>query len=129
FIKEVLQGVPSKEGVPEGWKILLVDDVTLQIVTSLMKASELMRYKISLVENVKNARRPYRKFEAIYFVTPTLESLTHMARDFSFFPAHDDQPMSPIPSPEEAKALMKGGCCKPKVHPYKYKRCTLYSSA
>ncbi|CAD8095841.1 unnamed protein product [Paramecium sonneborni] len=61
--------------------ILVVDQKTLKIVSAYMKMSELLEQGINAVENLHLKRKPFN-LEAIYFITPTQESIAYLIEDF-----------------------------------------------
>ncbi|CAK89579.1 unnamed protein product (macronuclear) [Paramecium tetraurelia] len=62
--------------------ILVVDQKTLKIVSAYMKMSELLEQGINAVENLNLKRKPFN-LEAIYFITPTQESVALLMEDFA----------------------------------------------
>ncbi|CAD8191115.1 unnamed protein product [Paramecium pentaurelia] len=62
--------------------ILVVDQKTLKIVSAYMKMSELLEQGINAVENLNLKRKPFN-LEAIYFITPTQESIALLIEDFA----------------------------------------------
>ena len=70
--------------------IMLVDKLTVRILSSAYKLSELLEENISLVENItaKDAsgsylgRQPMPAVSACYFITPTVESINRMVQDY-----------------------------------------------
>ncbi|CAD8096416.1 unnamed protein product [Paramecium sonneborni] len=61
--------------------ILVVDQKTLKIVSAYIKMSELLELGINAVENLHLKRKPFN-LEAIYFITPTQESIAYLIEDF-----------------------------------------------
>jgi len=70
--------------------VLLVDDTTMRLLSSLFRLSEITEAGVHLVENVtmKGAdgaylrRQPLRGLPAVYLLTPSLESVNRMIDDF-----------------------------------------------
>ena len=65
------------------YKIMVLDRQALKVVNSAVKMSELTDENITLVEPLEKRRQPYPSLEAIYFVTPTLESVNRIIEDFT----------------------------------------------
>ena len=70
--------------------VMLVDKLTVRILSSAYKLSELLEENINLVENItaKDAegrymgRQPMPNITACYFITPTVESINRMLADY-----------------------------------------------
>lgn len=64
------------------WKILIVDDLTLKILSSAIKMFQLADANVSVVEKISLKRKPLRDMEAVYFISPTMESVNSLILDF-----------------------------------------------
>ena len=70
--------------------VMLVDKLTVRVLSSAYKLSELLEENINLVENItaKDAegrymgRQPMPNITACYFITPTVESINRMLADY-----------------------------------------------
>lgn len=70
--------------------IMLVDDFTVKLISSVMKMSELMEENIQLVEDITMKdkldqylrRQPLPTMTACYFLTPTVESVNRLLFDY-----------------------------------------------
>ncbi|RKO98829.1 hypothetical protein CXG81DRAFT_4871, partial [Caulochytrium protostelioides] len=67
---------------PGKWKILVVDPTTMRILTSVLKMPDITANDVTLVEDITRQRQPYPQKEAIYFLSPTHESVTALVDDF-----------------------------------------------
>ena len=65
----------------DSWLVLVVDPKTLRIVSGCMKMFDLMEQSVSVVENVMMRRQPLRGLDAVYFLTPTEESIRAFLKD------------------------------------------------
>lgn len=65
------------------WAVLVVDDVTLKVLSSACRVSDVMDQGISVVEHLKKKRQPYPRMAAIYFISPSQGSFSALASDFS----------------------------------------------
>ena len=52
------------------WRVLVVDAVTVRVVSGCCGMSDLTGAGVSLVENLDIGREPQRHLEAVYFVSP-----------------------------------------------------------
>lgn len=69
---------------PDGtfpWRVLLLDELTTKILSSILKMSELQSKGISHVENLM-LNRENLPLDAIYFISPTEKSVKQLCRDF-----------------------------------------------
>jgi len=80
FQKEVLQTCCSKF---KGYMVLIVDDFSTPIISSCVGMYNLMESRVSLVENLKKKRAPYRQSAAIYFLSPTHDSVDNLIADWT----------------------------------------------
>ncbi|KAM9797325.1 syntaxin-binding protein 3 [Syngnathus typhle] len=66
----------------EVWKILILDQFTTKLLSSCCKMSDLMSEKITIVEDLHKMREPVLEMKAIYFMTPTAQSVDAFIADF-----------------------------------------------
>ncbi|KAG0189218.1 vacuolar sorting protein VPS33/slp1 [Apophysomyces sp. BC1034] len=71
------------------WKLVVVDSLSLKILNSACKMYDILEENVTLVENIEKPRQPYPSVEAVYILTPCIESCTRLVDDFS----RDDGPM------------------------------------
>ena len=70
--------------------VMLVDKLTVRVLSSAYKLSELLEENINLVENITArdaagsymGRQPMPNITACYFITPTVESINRMLADY-----------------------------------------------
>ena len=70
--------------------VMLVDSLTVRILSGAYKLSELLEENINLVENITArdaagsylGRQPMPNMTACYFITPTVESINRMLADY-----------------------------------------------
>eukprot|EP00227_Mantoniella_beaufortii_P004858 CAMPEP_0197612216 /NCGR_PEP_ID=MMETSP1326-20131121/56862_1 /TAXON_ID=1155430 /ORGANISM="Genus nov. species nov., Strain RCC2288" /LENGTH=87 /DNA_ID=CAMNT_0043180943 /DNA_START=199 /DNA_END=459 /DNA_ORIENTATION=+ len=53
------------------WKVLIVDPVTVRVVSSSCGMSDLTAQGVSLVENITLGRQPQPHLDAVYFISPS----------------------------------------------------------
>ena len=80
FLREVIEPAKKLAG-RDSWLVLVVDPKTLRIVSGCMKMFDLMEQSVSVVENVMMRRQPLRGLDAVYFLTPTEESIKAFLKD------------------------------------------------
>jgi len=64
------------------WRVLVVDKLSVKILNSTVKMHQLSAEGITLVETIEKRREPMPNMEAIYFITPTEESISILMSDF-----------------------------------------------
>jgi syntaxin-binding protein 1 len=69
-------------GDREEWKVLIVDEESMHIISTCCRMYDVMERGVTVVENVMVNRQPLSKLQAIYFLSPTEESVAHLINDF-----------------------------------------------
>ncbi|KAL2621439.1 hypothetical protein R1flu_001644 [Riccia fluitans] len=82
ILKEMLGAVKSG-GNSTAWKVLIVDEVTVKVLSKICKVSDIQEEGISVVEDLKKSRQPQRSLEAVYFMYPSRESVSKFMQDMS----------------------------------------------
>lgn len=59
-----------------------MDESSTRAVSSSLTMFDIMEHNVSIVENLKNGRQPFPQMDAVYFVSPTLESANKVMGDF-----------------------------------------------
>mmetsp|Transcript_23762 Transcript_23762/g.45277 ORF Transcript_23762/g.45277 Transcript_23762/m.45277 type:complete len:649 (-) Transcript_23762:238-2184(-) len=72
----------SVQGPSDCWNVLVVDELTVKIVSSACQMSQLLDVGVSLVENLNKSRQPQPKLTAVYFIQPTQCSVDRLIHDF-----------------------------------------------
>lgn len=86
--KRIMEEVIKPLHAPKKWKVLILDHLSLRIVSSCCKMNEIMSEGITIVEGLEKRREPLPTLEAIYIMTPTEESVEFLLNDFK-----EDEPI------------------------------------
>ncbi|GMH22756.1 hypothetical protein Nepgr_024599 [Nepenthes gracilis] len=65
------------------WKVLIVDKLTLKIVSLACKMGDITAEGVSLVEDIYKRRQPLPTMDAIYFIQPSKENVIMFMSDMS----------------------------------------------
>lgn len=78
----LLDGMIRKvESGSNKWKVLVVDRESLRILSAALQVNELVNEGISIVEMLDMRREPLPRIPALYFITPSAESVQQLASE------------------------------------------------
>lgn len=80
LLHEMLRMVRGKDA--SDWKVLIMDEVTVKVMSNSCKMADITDEGISLVEDLNKRRQPLPGLEAVYFIQPKLESVQKLKMDF-----------------------------------------------
>ncbi|KAK9767638.1 syntaxin binding protein 1 [Basidiobolus ranarum] len=78
FINAVRSVQPSGK-----WKVLVLDAHSAHLLSNTCRMYDILEENVTLIENVTNSRQPFPDMEAIYILSPTTSSVSHLVNDFS----------------------------------------------
>ena len=82
ILGDMIEG--SVRDLPENeWTLLVVDEMTTKVLSSVCAVSNLVEKRVSLVENIAKKRQPLPNMTVIYFISPTNGSVSRLLADFS----------------------------------------------
>ncbi|PKA56531.1 SNARE-interacting protein KEULE [Apostasia shenzhenica] len=82
LLYEMLRSTREKE-TKTSWKVLIMDKLTVKVMSYACKMSDITEEGVSLVEDINKRRQPMPLMDAIYFLQPTKENVVMFLSDMS----------------------------------------------
>ncbi|EOX96216.1 Secretory 1A [Theobroma cacao] len=76
-------GSSTSGGSKSAWKVLIMDKVTVKVMSHSCKMADITDQGVSLVEDLFRRRQPLPSMEAIYFIQPSKENIIMFLSDMS----------------------------------------------
>ncbi|TYI69667.1 hypothetical protein E1A91_D08G168600v1 [Gossypium mustelinum] len=83
LLHEMLGESTSGEGSKSSWKVLIMDKVTVKVMSHSCKMADITDQGVSLVEDIFRRRQPLPSMDVIYFIQPTKENIVMFLSDMS----------------------------------------------
>ncbi|KAH6812581.1 Sec1/munc18-like proteins superfamily [Perilla frutescens var. frutescens] len=83
LLHELLQTSKSEDSRSSWKKVLIMDKVTLKVMSHSCKMSEITEQGFPLVEDLYRRRQPFPSKDAIYFIQPSKENIVMLLSDMS----------------------------------------------
>jgi syntaxin-binding protein 1 len=65
-----------------GWKILIVDEPGMKVISAAVGMYDIMERQISIVESLEKKRAPFKDMDAVYILAPTQNSVSMLLEDY-----------------------------------------------
>ncbi|KAJ9556422.1 hypothetical protein OSB04_011036 [Centaurea solstitialis] len=82
LLHEMLRSSSSRDS-RSSWKVLIMDKVTLKVMSASCKMTDITDQGISLVEDLFKRRQPMPSMDVIYFIQPIKENIVMFLSDMS----------------------------------------------
>ncbi|KAG8662170.1 SNARE-interacting protein KEULE isoform X1 [Manihot esculenta] len=82
LLLEMLQSAKAGDS-KSTWKVLIMDKITVKIMSYACKMADITQAGVSLVEDIFRRRQPLPSMDAIYFIQPTKENVIIFLSDMS----------------------------------------------
>ncbi|AES87273.2 Sec1-family transporter [Medicago truncatula] len=73
----------AKSGDSKAWKVLIMDKVTVKVMSHSCKMADITDQEVSLVEDLFRRRQPLPSLDAVYYIQPSKENVVMFLSDMS----------------------------------------------
>ncbi|KVH90072.1 Sec1-like protein [Cynara cardunculus var. scolymus] len=73
----------KRQDAKSNWKVLIMDKVTVRIMSHSCKMADITDEGVSLVEDINKRRQPLPTMDAVYYIQPTKENVVMLLSDMA----------------------------------------------
>lgn len=86
--RHVLGEIKSVAAASEEWLVAVLDKAATRVISSAVTMYDIMEERVTLVESLELKRQPFPEMGAIYFISPSVDSVKRLVADFSGSPRY-----------------------------------------
>ncbi|KAL4592808.1 hypothetical protein LXL04_005813 [Taraxacum kok-saghyz] len=83
LLYEMIRSAKRPDSKSSSWKVLIMDRVTVRIMSCSCKMADITDEGVSLVEQIQKRRQPLPSMDAVYYIQPTKENVDKLLADMS----------------------------------------------
>ena len=83
ILQDMIEAVKKKAAYSKDYIVMVLDDVTTRILQQTCTIYDLLQYKVFQIENLYLGRKRYQQTDALYFLSPSKDSVSRLIKDFS----------------------------------------------
>ncbi|GJT16312.1 putative sec1-like protein [Tanacetum coccineum] len=83
LLYDMIRSAKRPDSKTPNWKVLIMDKVTVRILSHSCKMGDLTNENVSLVETISKRRQPMPNLDAVYYIQPTKENVVMLLNDMA----------------------------------------------
>ncbi|KAL7595463.1 hypothetical protein Lser_V15G27747 [Lactuca serriola] len=83
LLYEMIRSAKRPDSKSSNWKVLIMDRITVKIMSCSCKMADITDEGVSLVEQIHKRRQPLPSMDAVYYIQPTKENVDFLLADMA----------------------------------------------